>query len=145
MLARSEADVVKDHVNTTRKLAALRQIRGAITCLHNGDYECAVTLAHAAEGMVPDEKEGDDKKYLFKLMRERMPDDDHNLFSNWLKHDKKADKATIFVFEVVVMIARAIHKFVWYYGESSDHFKSFQDWAMLHGHLPKRITEGPAS
>jgi hypothetical protein len=135
--------VVKDHVNTTRKFAALRQIRGAITCLHEGDYECAITLAHAAEGMVPDEKKGDDGKYLFKLMRERLPDNDHNLFSNWLKHDKIGDKATISVFEVVVMITRAIHKFVWYYGESSDHFETFQRWAMLHGHLPKPIIEGP--
>jgi len=56
---------------------------------HFRHYECAVTLAHAAEGMVSDEKEGDDRKYLFKLMRERMPGDDHNLFTNWLKHEKK--------------------------------------------------------
>jgi hypothetical protein len=136
--------VVKEHVNTTRKYAALRQIRGAITCLHDGDYECAVTLAHAAEGMVPDEKPGAGGKYLFLLMKERLPDDDHNLFCNWLKHDRPKDKATISVLEVVVMIARAIHKFVWYYGDSSDHFESFQKWAMLHGHLPKPITEGPA-
>ena len=137
--------MIKEHVNTTRKVAPIRQIRTAISCLHNGDYECAITLAHAAEGMVPDKREGDDRKPLFKLMRERLPDDDPNLFSNWLKHPRGADKATISVFEVVVMIARAIHKFVWYYGESNDHFELFQDWAMLHGHLPKRITEGPSS
>src|SRR5258708_26469478 len=39
------------------------------------------------------------------------------------------------------MIALAIHKFVWFYEESTDRFESFVDWAMLHGHLPRRITE----
>jgi hypothetical protein len=133
--------LVKEYVDTRRKLAPLRQIRGAITCLHDGDYECAITLAHAAEGMVPDKKERGDSKPLIKLMRERVPDDDSNLFSSWLKHPRGVEKARITVFEVVLMILRAIHKFVWYYEESSNHFESFQDWAMLHGHLPKRITE----
>jgi hypothetical protein len=137
--------MIKELVDTTRKLASLRQIRGAISCLHNGDYECAVTLAHAAEGMVPDKRKSGDRKPLIKLMRERLTDDDPNLFSNWLKHPKGAERATISVFEVVVMILRAIHKFVWCYEETSDHFELFQDWAMLHGHLPKRITEAEAS
>ena len=101
-------------------------------------------IAHAAEGMVPDKKEGSDGKLLIILMRERLSDDDPNLFSNWLKHPRGADRATISVFEVVLMILRAIHKFVWYYEETSDHFESFQNWAMLHGHLPKRITESAA-
>jgi hypothetical protein len=136
--------MIKDHVDTTRKVALLRQIRGAITCLHDGDYECAITLARAAEGMVPDKKEGSDGKPLIKLMHERLSDEDPNLFSNWLKHPRGADRATIPVFEVVLMILRAIHKFVWYYEETSDHFESFQNWAMLHGHLPKRITESAA-
>jgi hypothetical protein len=138
-----EARMIKEHVDTTQKLASLREIRGAITCLHNGDFECATTLARAAEGMVPDKRKGG--KPLFKLMRERMPNDDPNLFSNWLKHPRGAEKARITVFEVVVMILRAIHKFVWYYEESSDYFELFQDWAMLHGHLPKRITQRAAS
>jgi hypothetical protein len=84
--------MVKEHVETTRKLAPIRQIRGAISALHNGDYECAVTLAHAAEGMVPDKKPGDDRKPLIKLMCERMPDDDPNLFSNWLKKPERRRK-----------------------------------------------------
>jgi hypothetical protein len=133
--------MIKEHVNTTREVAPIRQIRGAINYLHSGDYECAITLAHAAEGMVPDRKKGDDGKPFIVLMRERLPDDDPNLFSNWLKHPKGGDKATIPLFEVVVMILRAIHKFVWYYEATSDCFESFQDWAMLHGHLPKRITQ----
>jgi hypothetical protein len=137
--------MIREHVDTTRKLAPLRQIRGAIACLHNSDYECAITLAHAAEGMVPDKKQGSDSKPLIKLMRERLPGDDPNLFCNWLKHPRGAEKARIEVFEVVLMILRAIHKFVWYYEETSDHFESFQNWAMLHGHLPKRITESAKS
>jgi hypothetical protein len=135
--------MIKEYVDTTQKLASVRQIRGEISCLHDGQYECAVTLAHAAEGMVPDKRK-DNKplgKPMFKLIREGMPDDDPNLFSNWLKHPKGAERARIPVLEVVIMILRAIHKFVWYYEESSDYFELFQDWAMLHGHLRKRITE----
>jgi hypothetical protein len=131
--------MIKEHIVTTQKLASLKQIRGAISCLHDGEYECAVTLAHAAEGMVPNKRK--DGKPLFTIMRGGMPDDDPNLFSNWLKHPRGAERARISVLEVVMMIARAIHKFVWHYQESSDHFELFQDWATLHGHLPKRITE----
>jgi hypothetical protein len=136
--------MIKEYVDTTRTTAPVRQIRGAIACLHQGDYECAITLAHAAEGMVPDKRK-DNKplgKPMFKVIREGMPDDDPNLFSNWLKHPRGAERARIEVLEVVIMISRAIHKFVWYYEASNDHFELFQDWATLHGHLPKRITEG---
>jgi hypothetical protein len=35
---------------TTRQMAALYQIHGAIKLFHKGDFECSVTLASAAEG-----------------------------------------------------------------------------------------------
>jgi hypothetical protein len=34
----------------TKKQASLRQLHAAIDHLHDGDYECAITLAGAAEG-----------------------------------------------------------------------------------------------
>jgi hypothetical protein len=131
--------VVKEHVDTTRQIAAIRQIHRAIRSLHDGDFECAITLAGAGEEMVPNDRKGG--KSLIKLLQDKTPDDDPNLFRNWLKHAKGPDKARVTILEVVVMIARAIHKFVWYYESSTDLFESFVDWAVLHGHLPKRITE----
>ncbi len=41
------------HIKTTRKLAAQRQIDAAIAHLHEAELECAVTLAAAAEGLLP--------------------------------------------------------------------------------------------
>jgi hypothetical protein len=133
---------MKEHVDTTRKIASMRQIHGAIRCLHDEQFECAITLAGAGEEMVPNSRK--DEKPLVKILQERMPDDDPNLFRNWLKHPRGPDKARVTVMEVVLMITRAIHKFVWFYEESTDSFELFIDWAMLHGHLPRRITEKSA-
>ena len=41
------------HIKTTRKLGAQRQIDAAIAHLHEAELECAVTLAAAAEGLLP--------------------------------------------------------------------------------------------
>jgi hypothetical protein len=130
---------MREYLDTTRKIAAVRQIRGAIRALHDEEFECAITLAAAGEGMVPNDRK--DGKPLIKILRDKMPEDDPNLFSNWLKHPKGPDKARILIMEAVVMISRAIHKFVWYYEESADSFETFSDWAVLHGHLPRRLTE----
>ena len=41
------------HIKTTRKLAAQRQTDAAIAHLHEAELECAVTLAAAVEGLLP--------------------------------------------------------------------------------------------
>ena len=41
-------------IDTHIRLASMRQIHCAIEHLHRGDYECAITLAGAAEGILPD-------------------------------------------------------------------------------------------
>ena len=46
----------------TKKEAALRQINASIKHLYNGEYECAATLAGAAEGMLPNTN----SPFLFK-------------------------------------------------------------------------------
>ena len=43
-------------IRTNKKLSALRQIVMAIKCVDSVDYECAITLAGAAEGQI-DEKQ----------------------------------------------------------------------------------------
>jgi hypothetical protein len=40
-------------IRTTKQLAATRQIQAAIKHFRNDDYECAITLAAAAEGLLP--------------------------------------------------------------------------------------------
>ena len=50
----------------TRQLAALFQIHGAIKLFHKGEIECSITLAGAAEGILPD----DLKNFsLYKILR----------------------------------------------------------------------------
>jgi hypothetical protein len=39
-------------IKTTKQLSAFRQTVGAIEHFHKKDYECAITLAGAAEGQV---------------------------------------------------------------------------------------------
>ena len=43
---------------TTRQLAALYQITAAIEHFHKHEWECAITLAGAAEGVLPDAQDG---------------------------------------------------------------------------------------
>src|SRR5437016_3103522 len=47
------ADVGKT-IETDKKRASLRQICAAIDHFHKGNYECAITLAAAGEGCVPE-------------------------------------------------------------------------------------------
>src|ERR1700677_283030 len=51
----------------TKKEAALRQITAAIEHYDKEQYECAITLAGAAEGMVATNP---DDKFLFKQLKE---------------------------------------------------------------------------
>lgn len=41
-------------IDTHIRLASMRQIHCAIEHLERGDFECAITLAAAAEGMLPE-------------------------------------------------------------------------------------------
>ena len=95
-------------IETTKKLSSLRQIKAAIAHLHKEEFEAAMTLAAAAEGQI---SEGI-VEHLFRLLRRRAPQENFNLFINWLKHPSGPDSATISEFEVALTIARAIHKFV---------------------------------
>ena len=124
-------------VETTKQLSALRQTKAAIEHLHKGQLECAMTLAAAAEGQLPEAT----VEYLFRLLQRLKPQENFNLFINWLKHPTGPDKATISEFETVLVIARAIQKFVAVYEASCREFNDFSDWAVAQGHLPKPIVE----
>lgn len=124
-------------VETTKQLSAMRQIKAAIEHLHKGQLECAITLAAAGEGQLPEST----VEYLFRLLQRLKPQEDFNLFINWLKHPSGPEKATISEFEAVLVIARAIQKFVAAYEASCREFNEFSDWAVGNGHLPTAIVE----
>lgn len=118
-------------IETTRQLSALRQIHSAIEHLHNNQWECAITLALAAEGQLP---RTDSEISLFNAMRTHSPDlasdGTFNLHRDWLKHwnDEKPDKIEISEFGVAIAIMRAVSKFYAVYGKASKEMHGFGDW-----------------
>jgi hypothetical protein len=124
-------------LKTSKKRSALRQIEAAIKHFHNGDLDIAITLAAAGEGQLPETT----KEYLFRMLRRLAPNDDFNLFISWLKHPAGPENATIIEFEAVLVIARAIHKFVAVYGETCQSFIDFDKWATDNTILPRVLTD----
>jgi hypothetical protein len=122
-----------NNVETNKKLASLRQIHAAIDHLHKGEYESAITLASAAEGVLPDT----DKPHLFqkiKKMAESLPADPSgatkaNALTNWAKHGTH-EAASISEQDVIEVITRATSKFIAVYGEQSNEMKTFSEWAI---------------
>jgi len=122
-------------IDVTAQVASMRQIHAAIE--HDGlqNYECAITLAAAAEGMLPiTENEHFHKKV--KAFAAALPEGtegatDPNDTITWLKHGtfkgKKCEEATIDHAEVMVTIWRAITKFQAVYDEVSPQMKSWAD------------------
>jgi tRNA threonylcarbamoyladenosine modification (KEOPS) complex Cgi121 subunit len=99
------------HIETCCHYASMRQIHAAIEHWRRGDFECAITLAGAAERMLP---EIDEPQY-----RELQDVARVNEVSNWLIHGTsrngaKSERTDIIVieeFDTVVAIHRAILKF----------------------------------
>ena len=60
---------IRPEIETTKQLAALRQITAAIEHLHKREYECAITLAAAAEGLLPPT----DEPHIFSDLKEFFP------------------------------------------------------------------------
>jgi hypothetical protein len=75
------------------------------------------------------------------MLRRLARNDDFNLFISWLKHPVGPENATILEFEAVLVIARAIHKFVAVYGETSQSFIDFDKWAAENANLPRILTD----
>lgn len=117
----------------TVKEASFNQICASIAHYGNGQFDCAMTLAAAAEGMLP----AVDEPHLFQQLRAR-PDQAElnlNMMIVWLKHGGAAS-AELSDFEVVITIARAITKFLAVYKESHPRFVEFWQQAHRDGHLP---------
>lgn len=131
-------------IETTKELAAKRQIHAAILLFRTRDeFECAITLAAAAEGLLPET----DELHIFKVLKD-SPDFkglDINRFINWLKHPEGPNAAKISEFEVTLIIIRAISKFAAIYKKQSGLMSDFVKWAFEKGHLPVPADENVAS
>ena len=115
---------------STRKQTSQRHIQTAIELFHRGRIDCAITLALAGEGILPTTPD----PHLFRGLKDAAPDLDLNLVGNWLKHPNEPDIVEIGEFEDVVMICRAITKFIAVFHQSCDPFEEFLTWADNAGH-----------
>jgi hypothetical protein len=126
-------------IETTKKLAAKRQIHAAILLLRKEqEFECAITLAAAAEGLLPTT----DEPHIFKVLKDTpvFKQLDLNLFITWLKHSGEPEDAKISEFEVTLIIVRAISKFAAIYKTQSGLMTDFVKWAFEKGHLPVPVS-----
>lgn len=123
-------------METTKKASAQRQTEVAIRLFYEGKLDCVITLAGAAEGLLPSVTD----PFLFRTIRQMAPDIDLNAFVNWLKHEPKAETPETVVideFEAAFTIARAITKFIAVYHQSCDPFEAFLRKAHKDGQLPR--------
>jgi histidyl-tRNA synthetase len=119
------------------RAACLLQLHAAIELLHDSNYVAAVTLAGAAEGILP---ATDNPHYRQKLQdwQKTLPPNiggasGLNDFINWAKHgnnDGGPPTATFSELEAMVVIQRAISKFVAIYESQTPQMKAFNDWTI---------------
>jgi hypothetical protein len=119
----------------TKKEAAARQITAAIQHFNNKEYECAITLAGAAEGQLA---AGNECGHLFAELMKRVPPefknekewaDWLNATRDWLKHGAPqwGDDWNIQQQDAAIMILRSITKFQWTYQQGTKRMQEFLD------------------
>jgi hypothetical protein len=119
-------------LSTTRLESAKRHIHAAIRAFRAGEIDCAITLAGAAEGQLPATHE----PHLFAQLKADAPDIDLNRIINFLKHPRGPDEVVVPQFEAILVIHRAITKFVAVYRKISRGMEEFRLWAIEEGHMP---------
>ena len=121
-------------VQTSKQLAAQRQIHAAIDHFREGDFECAISLCSAAEGQMPEPAE---PTHLLGLLRRASaenppPDeqkDDFNYVANWMKHGTGADEVEIEEWNVKMWLNSAISKYRAVYGAGTPEMIALFPWA----------------
>jgi hypothetical protein len=121
-------------IQTSKRLAAERQIHAAIVHFQAGDFECAITLCHAAEGQLPEPNESAD---LFGRLKRSdaehpAPDgkkEDFNFFANWMKHVVGPDEIEIVEWLVKLWLYRAIARYHAIYGIGTPEMATLFSWA----------------
>ncbi|MDG3578382.1 MULTISPECIES: hypothetical protein [Rhizobium] len=84
-------------LHLTKAQGAARQTYFALGALHAGDYDAAITLAGAAEGMLPGDPDIEVTTQLLKNPTQEVPPpykwtEIVNLERNWLKHQTDVEK-----------------------------------------------------
>jgi hypothetical protein len=135
-------------IETTKQLAALRQITAAIEHLRKREFECAITLAAAAEGLLP----LTDEPHMFSELKEDIPPEefkylDFNMIVNWLKHYKPQDPDpfSFLESEAANLILRAITKFIAVYYQSTKRMEAFLQWYSAHYNFPVDLSVNSAT
>jgi hypothetical protein len=121
-------------IQTSKQLAAERQIHAAIVHFRNGEFECAISLCSAAEGQMP---EPDEATHLFAILRKASaanpsPEgqkEDFNYAANWMKHGWGVDAVEIEEWEVTCWLNRAISKYRAVYGSGTPEMLAMFSWA----------------
>jgi hypothetical protein len=124
-------------VRTTKQRSAYKQIVAAIEHFHKSQYECAITLAGAAEGQIKEKT----RKHFFRLIRRHFSSDEANAYIHWMKHPSGPNCAEIEELEVVTTIIRAIQKYVDTYETGHPHLVTFSEWCIAHGYTKKSLLE----
>ena len=122
------------HIETTKRLAAQRQIDAALGHLHKSELEAAMALATAAEGLLPDAEGRRVSAYLHGHKLGKQVDIDKTI--DWLKRGSPPDAATIYEFEAAVVIARVMSKFAAAYTDAPAEWYDFLSWGVARGHWP---------
>lgn len=121
-------------VQTSKRLAAERQIHAAIVHFQAGDFECAITLCSAAEGQMPEPNEPVHFHGILKQAAAENPasdgkKDDFNYDANWMKHGNGADEVEIEELMVTAWLNRAISKYCAIYGIGTPEMTALFPWA----------------
>jgi hypothetical protein len=110
-------------IETTIRVASMRQIHAAIDHLHRGDFECAITLAAAGEGMLPaiDNTDSFLKTMALIPIPASSAEARVNEIVDWLAHGITGDGTRIELvqiseLETIATIFRAISRFEPVYG-----------------------------
>ena len=125
-----------DHIDVTRKVAAQRQIDAAVVHLKRFELECAITLAAAAETMLPVTTNDYAFDYLRRHQAFTSKAIDFNETINWLKHNVAPESKIIFAQEAAFVVFRAMSKFAAAYQEGPMEWSEFLHWGAGQGFWP---------
>ena len=125
----------------TKLDAAVRQTRAAMAAFETGDFDIAVTLACAAEGMIPSGQRGSVHDLTMKAANALLGSSGSKAFNSkinerrdWLKHrtENMPNEICIDAVDAALAIIRAMTKFDQSDQDRLELIELFRTWAFLH-------------
>ena len=113
-------------MRTTRAASARRHIEAAVTMLHAGQLDCAVSLAAAGEGLLVGRVP---TPYLDQLLDRVEPAGPHFDAREWLQSFREPSAVDVSELDAAIVLLRAVATFIATCGHSSRAFDDFWDWA----------------